>query len=58
MNFKLNQEQVDFIVNHMDLCINHCLSNINKYGYNDEATAGADDAIKLAKEIKDILERS
>ena len=32
-----------------------CVNDIEKYGLNDEATAGSTDAIEIATEIKEIL---
>ena len=47
----LSKEQLDFIVYHMKKCIKECTNDIEKYGFQDEATAGSDDAIKMAQSI-------
>lgn len=49
--FELTREQVNFIKNNLALCQKECREDIAKYGYNDEATAGADDAIDMASSI-------
>lgn len=49
----LTHEQLDFIVLQMKNCIKQCNELVKKYGWNDEATAGCDDAIELAQSIID-----
>lgn len=60
MNAKLynnvfSDTQLEFINNIMDVVINEEKDKINKYGFGDEATAGADDVIIIASGIKDII---
>jgi len=50
-----NEEQKRFIIIQMNRVVESCLKDVDKYGWNDEATAGADDCIEMAEEIKSIL---
>ena len=52
-----SNEQLEFIKIHMELCIKDCHKSIDKYGCNDEATAGCGNAIELAQSIIDKIDK-
>lgn len=51
-----NENQLVFIKTQMRNCIKDCNKLVKKYGWNDEATSGCNDAIELAQSVVDTIE--
>ena len=52
-----DKEQLRFIKVHMERCIEEVNKDVEKYGWNDEATAGAEDALEMAREVINIIDK-